>query len=99
MSYEEQQEVSEETGKSQVEDYQVWAVNIKYDEYLGDQRVDLHSKRMPESAVLNVPESILKGKRNRQRFYENVETFVYNTLTRKCGAEVCFCQIFLPLDD
>ena len=66
-------------------------VNIKYD----------HTKKpkvreMPDCVPLTIPEGIMRLKDNDKKFLEEVEYFVYTSLTRKFGVEICFCQIYLP---
>lgn len=48
--------------------------------------------------VLDVPEGILKTMNDKQKFIDSIETFAYNTTTKKYGAEVMSCQIYLPLE-
>lgn len=48
-------------------------------------------------ATLDVPEGILKTMNDTKKFMENIESFAYNTLTKKYGAEVSYCQVYLPL--
>lgn len=77
--------------------YQINVVNIKY----GVSFLPRNRNR-PDSATLDLPEAILKMKDKEggwQKFVDTVESFAYNTLTRKYGAEVSFCQVFLPLED
>jgi hypothetical protein len=75
------------------ESYQVLVVNITYGNELSNKIKD-----RPEMTVLDIPESILKNKKDETKFKDSIESFVYNTLTRKYGAEVCSCQIWLPFD-
>ena len=72
--------------------YQVIVVNTKYGRILNEKIKD-----RPEMSVLDIPEGILKTKNKSGIFEDNVESFVYNTLTKKYGAEVSHCQIYLPL--
>lgn len=75
--------------------YQVTVTNIKY----GRELYSNHNKERPEMVTLDVPESLLKVKdRDGDKFRDGVESFAYNTVTRKFGAEVSFCQVWLPLE-
>jgi hypothetical protein len=73
--------------------YQIFVVNIKYGKELNNKH-----KERPDMVILDIPESIRKIK-NEVKFRDNVESFAYNTITRKYGAEVCNCQVWLPLAD
>lgn len=72
--------------------YQVIIVNTKYGKILNEKIKD-----RPEMSVLDIPEGILRTINKKNVFEDNVESFVYNTLTKKYGAEVSHCQIYLPL--
>lgn len=78
--------------QSKADGYQIFVVNIKYGNDFGRR-----SREKPGMATLDVPEGIMKTMHDAQKFMDNVESFAYNTLTRKYGAEVTHCQIFLPL--
>lgn len=73
-------------------EYQVIVVNTKYGRILNEKIKD-----RPEMSILDIPEGIMKTKNKKNVFEDNVESFVYNTLTKKYGAEVSHCQIYLPL--
>ena len=68
-------------------------VNIKCGKMHGSRGRD-----RDDIVVLDVPEGILRTKNNKEQFYDNIETFAYNTVTRKFGTEVYSCQVFLPLE-
>lgn len=72
--------------------YQILVVNIKYGKELGNK-----NKSKPSMTVLDLPDNIIKIQKNEDKFKDSVETFVYNTITKKYGAEVNNCQIWLPL--
>jgi len=75
--------------------YQVTVTNIKY----GRKFYTARGKERPEMVTLDVPESLLKVKdKDDEKFRDGVESFAYNTVTRKFGAEVSFCQVWLPLE-
>lgn len=82
--------INDETGDS----YQIIVVNIKYDK-ITSKRV----KDRPDTVTLDVPSGILKCKDNTEKFLDAVEQFAYNTISKKYGAEVCFCQVWLPLEE
>ena len=71
---------------------QIIVVNIKYKEP--------HNKKWdhPTSITLELPEGILKQKSNESEFFDMVEQFAYNTIYRKFGVEVNYCQVWLPLE-
>ena len=73
--------------------YQILVVNIKHGK-VKNQKM----KELDDVVVLDVPEGILKTKNNITQFYDNIETFAYNTVSRKFGTEVYHCQVYLPLD-
>lgn len=55
---------------------------------------------LPESYQISIPNNMLDlYKSNYNAFRDDIETFVYNFLTRKFGIEVSFCQIWLPLEE
>lgn len=55
---------------------------------------------LPESYQISIPNNMLDlYKSNYSAFKDDIETFVYNFLTRKFGIEVSFCQIWLPLEE
>lgn len=76
--------------------YQIMVVNIKYGKVLSNK-----VKERPSMVTLDVPEAILKirNRGDEQRFLDSVETFAYNTVMRKYGAEVNYCQVWLPLEN
>jgi hypothetical protein len=75
--------------------YWIQVVNIVWGRDVGERK----KKEKPSETVLDVPEEILKNRKNGERFLELVETFAYNVLMRKYGAEVMNCQIYLPTED
>jgi hypothetical protein len=80
--------------KNEIKDgYQVLVVNIRYGKELSNR-----IKEKPEMVVLDIPESILKTQKNEEKFKDNVETFVYNSLSKKYNVEVNNCQIWLPFN-
>lgn len=55
---------------------------------------------LPESYQISIPNNMLDlYKSNYNAFKDDIETFVYNFLTRKFGIEVSFCQIWLPIEE
>jgi hypothetical protein len=83
-------EVTSETGDG----YQITVVNIKYGNPLS-KRI----KERPDMVTLDVPEALLKVKgKDDERFLDSIEAFAYNTVTKKYGAEVTYCQVYLPLE-
>jgi hypothetical protein len=80
--------------KNEIKDgYQVLVVNIKYGKELNNK-----VKYKPETTVLDIPENILKTQKDEYKFKNNIETFVYNTLSKKYNVEINSCQIWLPFN-
>lgn len=73
--------------------YQIIVVNISYKKTPG------LAKERPTTVTLDIPEGILKCKSNKEKFYDVVEQFAYNTITKKYGTEVNRCQVWLPLEE
>lgn len=74
--------------------YQITVVNIKYGNALSKRIKD-----RPEMVVLDLPDALLKSRdKNEEKFLDSVEAFAYNTVSRKYGAEVSYCQVYLPLE-
>ena len=74
--------------------YQILISNIKF----GGNVLNSKIKDRPSDAVLDVPEGILRTRADKQKFEDNIESFAYNTLTRKYGKEVSYSQVWLPMD-
>lgn len=54
---------------------------------------------LPTQISMTIPENVLKqANKPANVFNDIIESYVYNTLTRKFGHEVWRCQIWLPLD-
>lgn len=54
---------------------------------------------LPTQISMTIPENVLKqANKPVNVFNDIIESYVYNTLTRKFGHEVWRCQIWLPLD-
>lgn len=75
------------------EDYIVNVVNISY-----DRKQKPRVREIPDCIPLTIPDGILNLRDKKEKFLEEIEYFVYNSLSRKFGVDVCFCQIFLPMD-
>lgn len=82
----------EEVDLSGDQGYQIMVVNIKY----GGRIINPRIRERPDMVVLDVPKGILDTMNDEQKFKDNVETFAYKTITAKYGAEVTYCQVFLP---
>ena len=79
---------------TEVPDNQIQVVNIKYTKTDKTRQ----STIIPDILSFEIPEGLLKVKSNTEKFISELETFVYNSISRKYGVEVNFCQIFLPLE-
>jgi hypothetical protein len=87
-------EVNSEATSETGDGYQITVVNIKYGNTLS-KRI----KERPEMVTLDLPEALLKVKgKDEERFLDSVESFAYNTVTKKYGAEVTYCQVYLPME-
>lgn len=75
--------------------YQIQVVNIAWGRDVGERG---KKKDRPSDTVLDVPGEIMKHQKNQTKFMELIESFTYNILTRKYGAEVYSCQIYLPVE-
>jgi len=73
--------------------YQITVVNIKYGDEFRRYRGD-----RPDSMVLDLPKNILELEGQKDKFYDSIESFACNTITRTFGAYVTFLQVYLPLD-
>lgn len=73
----------------------VIVVNVKF---ARKTREGKNTKRsMPDSFVLDLPERITMFEdKNSQQYLDLIETFVYNTLSKKFQTDVWSCQIWLP---
>ena len=73
----------------------VIAVNIKYAKNSMDGKPSKR-KNLPETFVLDLPERITQlPDKSDQKYLDLIETFVYNTLTKKFQTEVTGCQIWI----
>lgn len=73
----------------------VIATNIKYARIAMDG-TQSKKKNLPEVFVLDLPERITQlPDKNEQKYFDLIETFVYNTLTKKFQTEVEKCQIWI----
>jgi hypothetical protein len=87
-------EINSETVPETENGYQITVVNIKYGKTFS-KRV----KERPEMVTLDVPDALLKMReKDNEKFLDSVEAFAYNTVTRKYGSEVSYCQVYLPLE-
>ena len=87
-------EINSETVPEAENGYQITVVNIKYGKTFS-KRV----KDRPEMVTLDVPDALLKMReKDNEKFLDSVEAFAYNTVTRKYGSEVSYCQVYLPLE-
>ena len=88
-------EVVENLIETSVTENAVIVVNIKYATISMDGRLS-RKKNLPNSFVLDLPERITQFEdKQSQKYTDMIETFVFNTLTKKFQTEVNFCQIYL----
>lgn len=85
----------EEMIESSMNENAVIAVNIKYARISMDGSLS-KKKNLPEVFVLDLPERITQlPDKSDQKYLDLIETFVYNTLTKKFQTEVTGCQIWI----
>ena len=77
--------------------YQILVCNIHWDTSTANRRTVI--SELPEQLALDVPENVLnQAKKKSNDFNDVIEQFAYNLLTRKFNCEVCYCQVWLPLE-
>jgi hypothetical protein len=57
---------------------------------------DIKFNTLPDQMVLEIPQNIQNTNVSEDKLKDIIESFVYNTLTKKYGYEVNNCQIWLP---
>lgn len=74
----------------------VIVVNAHFSTYSRDGQKS-SKKKLPSSFILDLPERItMYEDKASQRYYDLIETFVYNTLSKKFQTDLWSCQIWLP---
>ena len=69
------------------EEYSVSVVNIRH----------TGCGKVPEMISLNIPSGIMRLRNSDLgKFYDEVESFAYNCISKKYGVEVTYCQVLLP---
>lgn len=85
----------EEIIENQLRENSVVVVNIKYARLSMDGSPS-RRKNLPQFFVLDLPERITQlPDKTDQKYFDLIETFVYNTLTKKFQTCVDFCQIWI----
>ena len=60
----------------------------------------INQSELPESFQISIPNNMIDlYKTNFEVFKDDIESFIYNFLTRKFGIKVSFCQIWLPIEE
>lgn len=80
--------------------FQIYITNMKWgrDTFGAGFKSKYASKRnLPDSMAFDVPESITSKSMSDTQLKNDVETYTYNTLSRKYGKELEFAQLWLPL--
>lgn len=82
-----------------IENYQVLVTQITWNK----NTIKGFSKKspvdqLPDQCSVDLPKQ-LANQEKQPNFKDNVETFIYNMLTRRYGHEVYSCQIWLPLEE
>ena len=82
-----------------IENYQVLVTQITWNK---DTIKGFNKKapvdQLPDQCTVDLPKQ-LASQVKQSNFKDNVETFIYNMLTRRYGHEVYSCQIWLPLEE
>lgn len=79
--------------KKKVEEIPALVVNIKYSPtHFFREKKDIED--CPDSMEITIPEKVLEQK-NRDDFWDIVESFVYNLISAMTGRCVTHCQIWL----
>lgn len=81
--------------------YQVMVANIVWNKESNRQFRSKYDakKELPDQMTFDIPaDRITKFQKNMATFNDEIESYIYNTLTGKFGHEVQHCQIWLPLD-
>lgn len=79
--------------------YQVLVTEITWNEkHIKGYQKRQSSDQLPNQFNVDLPKQ-LAAQQKLPAFKDNVESFVYNLLTRKFGHEVYSCQIWLPLEE
>ena len=79
------------------EPYQILVCNIHWNTETASRKTVI--SELPEQLALDVPENVLnQAKKKSNDFNDIIEQFAYNLLTRKFNCEVCYCQVWLPLE-
>ena len=87
--------VIEEMIESEMGKDAVIAVNIKYSKNSMDGKPSKR-KNLPDTFVLDLPERITQlPDKSDQKYLDLIETFVYNTLSKKFQTNVEYCQIWI----
>lgn len=85
----------EEIIETQLKENSVIVVNIKYAKTSRDGTPSKR-KNLPEFFVLDLPERITQlPDKSDQKYLDLIETFVYNTLSKKFQTDVEYCQIWI----
>jgi len=87
--------VIEEMIESEMGKDAVIAVNIRYSKNSMDGKPS-KKKNLPDTFVLDLPERITQlPDKSDQKYLDLIETFVYNTLSKKFQTNVEYCQIWI----
>lgn len=85
----------EEMIEEQLKENSVIVVNIRYAR-IGRDGTTSKRKNLPEFFVLDLPERITQlPDKTDQKYLDLIETFVYNTLSKKFQTDVERCQIWI----
>lgn len=85
----------QEINESSLNENSVIVVNIKYSKVSRDGTLS-KKKNLPEFFVLDLPERITQlPDKTEQKYFDMIETFVYNTLSKKFQTDVESCQTWI----
>lgn len=80
--------------------FQVYITNMKWGRDttgVGFKSKYASKRNLPESMTFDVPDSITAKSVSDAQLNDDIETYTYNTLSRKYGKELEFAQLWLPL--
>ena len=85
----------EEIMEASLNENSVIVVNIAYANISMDGTLS-RKKNLPKFFILDLPERITQlPDKTDGKYFDLIETFVYNTLTKKFQTEVDYCQIWI----
>ena len=93
-------EVFEKVEEEKINQNVAYVVNISYLSGTPSRLKGKNKKnqKLEDNYIIDIPSKIFDMEarlKDRSKYYDIVESFIYNTITRKTGIEVAHCQIYL----